>query len=305
MRRWIELERAYSPQPTSAGTIRPMTTWTVLVWNMGLGSLPRRNPAKNWHRLSKLMEERSVDVALLSEASVPLPSEFKARYAMRGTKGRDRSRSGEPIPRPWSTAVVSAHKRPEKVDARAVGSHGRRPNIPFKPSRAGSWMAAVVEAPIGRVTCVSLYGLLEELSDASVHRSLSEISPIFTDPAYKNLVLLGGDLNTSTAWPDHARRLRDKTVLKRIEAHGLVDCLKLTRKPGRLTNCTCIFGQECQHTWTRLDPNQKGRRIKTPHQMDYLFASVPLARRLTSSEALSPVEWRDFSDHAPIVATFD
>ena len=67
----------------------------------------------------------------------------------------------------------------------------------------------MVDVPdVGHVTCVSLYGLLEELSDASVHRSLSEISPIFSDPKYKNLVLVGGDLNTSTAWSDHGHRVR-------------------------------------------------------------------------------------------------
>jgi exonuclease III len=39
--------------------------------------------------------------------------------------------------------------------------------------------------------------------------------------------------------------------------------------------------------------------------MDYLFASVPLARRLISCEALTPAEWVEFSDHAPIVAVFE
>jgi hypothetical protein len=64
------------------------------VWNMGLGSYPRRNATENWRRLSELMEGRSVDVALLNEASVPIPSWVKARYSMKGTKGRDRTRSG-------------------------------------------------------------------------------------------------------------------------------------------------------------------------------------------------------------------
>ena len=132
---------------------------------------------------------------------------------------------------------------------------------------------------------------------------MSEISPIFSDPVYKDLVLLGGDLNTSTAWPDHGHRVRDEGVLERIKAYGLIDCLKQTRKPGRLDNCTCIFGHDCQHTWTRLDPNQKGR--KTPYQMDYVFASVALAKRLTNCEALSPLEWQEFSDHSPIIATFE
>jgi hypothetical protein len=52
----------------------------------------------------------------------------------------------------------------------------------------------------GDVTAISLYGLLDELSDASVHRSLSEVSPIFDDDRYNRLVLLGGDLNTWTGW---------------------------------------------------------------------------------------------------------
>jgi len=36
---------------------------------------------------------------------------------------------------------------------------------------------------------VSIYGLTDELSEASVHRSLSEISPLFSDPRYKELLL--------------------------------------------------------------------------------------------------------------------
>ena len=74
-----------------AATIRSM--WTALVWNMGLGSPPRKNAARNWGRLAELMEERSVDVALLNEASVPVPSELMACYAEMGTQGRDRLRN--------------------------------------------------------------------------------------------------------------------------------------------------------------------------------------------------------------------
>jgi exonuclease III len=39
--------------------------------------------------------------------------------------------------------------------------------------------------------------------------------------------------------------------------------------------------------------------------MDYLFASPALAERLVHCEALSPTEWSRFSDHSPIVATFE
>jgi hypothetical protein len=51
-----------------------MVTWSALVWNMSLGSpAPRsgqpRTGAENWKILSELMKERSVDVALLNEAT--------------------------------------------------------------------------------------------------------------------------------------------------------------------------------------------------------------------------------------------
>jgi exonuclease III len=117
------------------------------------------------------------------------------------------------------------------------------------------------------------------------------------------LVLLGGDLNTWTGW--NARRearhlARDRVVLERIRAYGLVDCLERTRPPGRLKGCACSLGEDCTHTWTRLDP----RYPRTRYQMDYLFASPALAERLMRCEALSPTEWSRFSDHSPIIATF-
>jgi hypothetical protein len=173
--------------------------------------------------------------------------------------------------------------------------------VPFKASKPGTWAAGRVEAPgIGAITCVSLYGLMDELSDASVHRSLSDISSIFTHPKYEDLALVGGDLNTGTQWEDDRLRARDRNLLDRFEAYGLVDCLRKTRDRGRLANCTCPDGDDCQHTWTRLDSGDPGR----PLQVDYLFASAAMAERLETCEALSPPDWQEFSDHAPIVATF-
>jgi hypothetical protein len=132
-------------------------TWTVLVWNMGLG-FGGRDPAKNWARLSQLMAERSVDVALLSEVSTGVLQEADgALYEGWGTRGRDRKR------RDWCTAIVSPHGYAEIRDARAVSYRGRRPNVRFESSRPGSWTAGSVSVPgVGAVTCVSLYGLLDE-----------------------------------------------------------------------------------------------------------------------------------------------
>jgi hypothetical protein len=52
------------------------------------------------------------------------------------------------------------------------------------------------------VTFISLYGLLDDLADASVHRSLSDLDPVFTDSRYNEYIVLGGDLNISTQMPN-------------------------------------------------------------------------------------------------------
>lgn len=83
-------------------------------------------------------------------------------------------------------------------------------------------------------------------------------------------------------------------------AYGLVDCLERKRQPGRLEGCRCAFGEDCRHTWTRLDP----RHPDIPLQVDYLFASQALAEQLTACEALPPPDWKTYSDHTPIVAKF-
>jgi hypothetical protein len=116
--------------------------WTVLVWNLGLGSPRRRKPRDNWNRLAELMEEHSVDVALLNEVSTELLAGVEgALYEPWGTRGRDGKR------RNWCTAIVSPHGCREIRDAQAVSYRGRRPNVRFENSRPGSWSAGVVAVP--------------------------------------------------------------------------------------------------------------------------------------------------------------
>ena len=142
---------------------------------------------------------------------------------------------------------------------------------------------------------------MDEKSDASVHRSLSELSPIFDHELYGKRLLLGGDLNILAGRPSGPRLDRHQVVLARIEAYGLVDCLKRTRLPGPLAGCQCELGEGCTHTWTKRDP----QRPAVPYQDDYLFASRWLASttRLKSCRALR-FEDDAPSDHTPIVAEF-
>jgi hypothetical protein len=275
-----------------------METWSVLVWNMALGSVPSRNAVENWAWLKHLMAEERAQVALLNEAKVP--KDTPAVWDSEGTKGRDGK------PRDWSTAVVSDWKPDEIRDARPTNYLGReRKRLPFQNSRPGSWTAATVQIPRGEpVTCIALYGLLDDLSDASVHRALSEVSPIFSDPRYKERVILGGDLNLTTQWSNEDR-LFDlaRGVLERIDAYGLKDCLKEKRGPDRLPGCLCTL-ETCTHTRTKWAPGSEDGGY--PHQMDYLFASKRLVdgEGLVRCQALEPEMWKDHSDHAPILAEF-
>jgi len=84
------------------------------------------------------------------------------------------------------------------------------PSLLFSPqtphASATAWSGSATRARIvdgwcrrtsqrQRITAISLYGLLDERSDASVHRSLSELTPLLADGRYNELLLLGGDLN--------------------------------------------------------------------------------------------------------------
>jgi endonuclease/exonuclease/phosphatase family metal-dependent hydrolase len=254
----------------------------VVVWNIA-------NKARAFDALASL----EADIALLNEASPPPTASGIWRDE---TVGRDAKR------RKWSAAVLTPHPVTEITDARPQWRASKR-NVPFECSRPGSWIAAQVEVTPGdTVTAVAMYGLLDELSDSSVHRSLSEISPVLDDRRYRQRVLIGGDLNTGTQWPSGDPFMhRDSNVLERFAALGLVDCLSAMRPEGRLEGCPCTLGDGCTHTRTRLDP----RWPHVPYQMDYLWASRQLAKRLRSCTALATDEWFAISDHAPLVAEFD
>lgn len=258
------------------------------MWNLDEG---RSAKARSW----KIVEELQATVALLNEARVPTGGLRGQIMGGESTVGRD-----DKI-RKWSTAIFSPHKLHDPEDVWTTAWGKRR--APLANTRAGSWTAAVVSIPdVGEVTAVALYGLLDERSDASVHRSLSDLTPLFEDRRYGERLVIGGDLNTWTGWAAGSRHLaRDEAVLQRIEAFGFVDCLVAAQKSDRgpLAGCPCRFGDACTHTRTRLDRNNP----EIPYQMDYLFASPALAAGLITCEALDMGE-NNPSDHFPIRATF-
>jgi hypothetical protein len=192
----------------------------------------------------------------------------------------------------------------EQIRDARLDRYYRQP-LPFGPFRQGTWIAVSVQVGRKKITAISLYGLLDERSDASVHRSLSEMAPIFDHKTYGKYLLLGGDFNilANPRQNDPARE-RHLAVLARIKAYGLVDCLEeailrgfTKRRPP--AGCPCGLDKACTHTWTK-----RVRGSTVPYQDDYLFASPALAKRLESCYAL-PFTVDSPSDHAPIIATFE
>lgn len=271
------------PEDRAQATVEREDLLRVVVWNVA-----RKEAA--WPALDRL----NADVCLLNEAIVPTGR--AGVWNPDGTIGRDGKR------RRWTAAIISGRQLSLIADARPQWRQNKR-EVPFHCSRPGSWVAAGVESTRGLVAAVSLYGLLDEFSDASVHRSLSEISPLVDDPRYRSLLLVGGDLNTGTQWsaPENSFNARDRNVLDRFTALGLIDCVRATRVSGRLEGCPCLDGDRCQHVRTRRDP----RRPEIPYETDYLFCSRRLLPALKSCEVLATDEWFSVSDHAPIIAEFD
>ena len=251
-----------------------MQTWTVLLWNMALMSPGPRSAADNLGFLDDLIGRHSVDVALLNEAPVAYLRAMNDRsagaterprvcFSRTGTIGLDywTDESGERKlkDRRRTTAAVLSGLGPEELgedEVRAQSpsrAHPRRPDVPFRASRPGTWIAASVSKEHGtpreeRLTCVSLYGLMDELGDASMHRSLSDVSAAFSDPTYRDLVILGGDFNIGTSL--EGAELRERS---RVRLEGLSGRMARERElasPGAMS----MWGQSVStHAYT-TDP---------------------------------------------------
>lgn len=278
----------------------------AIAWNMNW-----KRADANWSLL-RPRADLDCDIALLSEATPPPGDLGMEVIGDEVTIGRDDVSQGGKKTRLWSTYVASKRHPvpPSDVWTLPPGHEGKDRRAPLKCSRPGAWAAAVVPlANGGSVTAISLYGLLDDCSDASVHRSISDLTALLEDERYNGLLLMGGDLNTLASQPLTSRALaRDQGVLDRItKGFGLIDLLHEDLRMnhpdrGRLENCKCELGDDCRHTWTFRHNSD----LTIPHQDDYLFASGELAERLVSCEAFGAfIEGeKSPSDHQPLVATF-
>ena len=113
---------------------------------------------------------------------------------------------------------------------------------------------------------------------------------------YKNLLtdtktILIGDFNSNTIWDRKHRESNHSSVVKLLEDKGIFSTYHLHHK---------------QTQGTEEHPTLYMYRHKDkPYHIDYCFASKDLLDRVSSVEIGDFDEWIKYSDHVPVVVTFD
>lgn len=170
-------------------------------------------------------------------------------------------------------------------------------------SHPGSYAAALIRQGGHReLGVVAVYGIWDRqdavgiYSEATLHRTISDLTPWLHDPPPGGLVL-AGDLN---CYLDHGDYWNDRymTVFNRIRAY--LQLLGPTGE-GPLPGCRCNLGDNCRHVQTYAHHRQP---TSNPYQLDFAFADRVAARRVTACRVV-PGATFEHSDHLPIEVTLN
>ncbi len=253
-------------------------TWNMDHWKR---TLHQRKDAWNY-----LQKESGPDVMLLQESVAPsdIP---RTRFVHREIAGR----------RPWGSSVVAFDKKLEIEEIDAVGTRYGPTRFSMLGSLPGSAIVARVHLPeIGPITCVSVYGAMDDgYAQTRMFRVIADLIPLFdSDDARR--VILGGDFNiTTSSCPDSLELPRYRAILSAIESLGLVNLAITAKKlPEPMPGCPCGT-DDCRHVRTFGD--------NPGTQLDWLYATEELARRCTRLRVDHNV-MGTLSDHAPLIAEF-
>ena len=274
----------------------------IVTWNMdhwkGSGREPGHTRAA-WEYLETL----SPDLALVQEATSPLKN-----GAVSGWKGQSIPPATEPAAwhidptRRWGSAVASYG--PALTEVSTARSPYSPQDVPLRGTHPGCVAVAQAALPDrSKLTLISVYGLIDAgYSVTTLHRILSDLTPLFDDRRYNDHVVFGGDLNAGTQAGEGDRHLaRHRLVFERIKAFGLVYCLDMKLGATRpLAGCPC-GAAACRHIRTY---RHGGKPHGVPWQNDYIFASEHLATKLTACHAHDEAGAWSLSDHCPVIADF-
>lgn len=252
--------------------------------------------------------DAGLDVVLLQEAPAP-PAGWP--HAVVPDPGDGWATAGWLSGR-WSrrTSIVGCSDRIE-LTPRGTTTVGNLEKVAVPVSRPGTLTAADVHADGETVTVVSVYGGWERsadrrrvlYADAAAHRLLSDLSSLITGPANHRLIV-AGDLNILHRYGEHGDAYwagRYASVFDRAEALGLV-----------FVGPQAPHGRQADPRPTELPADS--RDVPTYHtprqepagaarQLDFVFASVSIADRVTVTALNEPDVWGP-SDHCRIAINY-
>jgi endonuclease/exonuclease/phosphatase family metal-dependent hydrolase len=244
----------------------------VVSWNLN-GNARHKRIAEALQYLDTL----EPDIALLQEVA-PLPEGISGLW--------------QPVwSGKWGTAIVARKGLVlRELPSIPVTSIDAIPDGHLERSHPGAWVAADVETQdLGAITVVSVYGLMRRLRNGvdyattTVHRTLSDLTPVLDVRRSKGKVVLAGDLNVSPQIEPPDREAHTATIA-RLKAFGLIDCLGAKHDAP---------------VQTYRHHNKPGGK---PWQLDWMFAAPSL--QLASCEVVDTPQVHALSDHNPVLAVF-
>lgn len=103
--------------------------------------------------------------------------------------------------------------------------------------------------------------------------------------------ILIGDFNSNTIWDRKYRTGNHSHVVERLGKKKIVSCYHLHHQQEQ--------GKEAHATFYLYKHKDK------PYHLDYCFASADLSSRISSVEVGEHETWKQYSDHVPVIVTFD
>ena len=165
----------------------------------------------------------------------------------------------------------------------------------------GAYQLGTVPWRGGRLVLASVYALWDYswvakhggkplYSETSLHRTLSDLTPVVDVARTRASVMIAGDFNASTQFLEPARSAY-RVVHERLRSLGLIN-VSVRPEGSPLVGCPCV-DEPCRHIRT-LEGT-------IPYQDDYIYASPDVADAVSLVDVERTDGTEAVSDHYPVV----
>ena len=212
-----------------------------------------------------LYNDIQADVALITEMGNPVQSHCPFQYFKWQNIGMNRLY--------WGSGIVSRYPLSDS----------------YIPPSVGALMTALLN--IEKKTPISLicmYGVEDKASNSYVsnlHRYLSDLTPILKGK--KRQIIIGGDWNADLQLDGRNGNTinANKLFFERLKDFGLQDCLASVKYP--------------------VQTHRHNSNVDFPWQLDHIYATTPIANKVTDARVIDTLHVRELSDHNPIEFMID